>query len=120
MKPKKKTSKNQEPICLSVNSKEEFNSLKFKVGLSDHENFYPVAAEELPVPLRLRHENRWWVRCVSDEIIPYHICHESFVDTNALYKKEHPCWNCSLGKVYRELNVDDSFKVERFETFNTL
>lgn len=95
--------------------KVDLKSVVFK-SIKDTVNFSPVPKTPTPAPLRLRHQAQWWVRCTSNDIIPYQVCHESFVDINALYRKGHPCWNCPLGKVYRRVTADDNFEQERVDT----
>ena len=117
--PRREKKPKEESIDIEPKCRSDFKALIFNPPES-RESFHPQAIEPLPKPLRLRHQAQWWVRCISDELIPYRLCHESFVDHNALYRKNHPCWNCPLGKSYRRIMAEDNFEDERFETFNKL
>jgi len=110
MKKKEEEIGNIEPETI-----EQIMALKF-TEISAEDSFQPITKSPIPKPLRLRHQSRWWTRCVDNTLIPFSVCSESFVDINALYKKNHPCWNCPLGKVYRRAMSEDNFTDERIDT----
>ena len=57
---------------------------------------YPPVRSEIR-----RAHNSWWIKCPKDDFIEADVCHRSFMDSNALKKKDHHCFNCQNGKEYR-------------------
>ncbi len=86
------------------------------VRVEDIRGFNPEALSPLPQPRIARHDFDWWIRCSSGTMINFSACYESFLNINAMYKKDHACWNCSLGKNYREMSSEGAFVVSRFDT----
>jgi len=48
-----------------------------------------------------RSNDSWWIKCPKDNWLEASVCHRSFMDANALKKKDHHCFNCQNGKEYR-------------------
>ncbi len=80
------------------------------------ELFNPLRQIPLPKTFVNRAEGNWWIRCVSGEMIESDFCYRAFVHVNAFNNKNHPCFNCPLGRRYRDMHAEGIFKLTRLDT----
>lgn len=55
-----------------------------------------------------RKNYQWIVKCKNGDINAEE-CHNAFLDANALNRKDHQCFNCNLGKAYRQKRAEGAF-----------
>ena len=75
-----------------------------------------LPVQPLPRPEVARFQGLWWVRCQSAKMVDFSVCYERFMNANALNQKDNPCFNCPLGKIYREKHSEGLFQISRFDT----
>lgn len=86
------------------------------ICLQSHPDYCPSVKASLPAAEAMRTQGRWWIRCASNEWIDVELCYAKFLDVNAMNNKKHPCFNCPLGKAYREMRAEGQMKESTLET----
>jgi len=108
-------SRNSKDLKREAAPKPRLPETYLNLNVDDLSTFNPMPLSPIPDPEMRRRNGSWWIRCTGGSLIDLECCYKSFVDVNALNNKKHPCWNCPLGKTYREMRAEGQIRETMFD-----